>query len=163
MPPNITLRPIAEHDFALLREIYAATREDLALVPWDDAAKDAFLQQQFDAQHTYYQKQFPQAAFDLILWHNEPVGRLYVDRTEEELRIIDIALLRDHRGQGIGGAIMSELLREAAKAGQVVRIHALQSNRAGHIYERLAFAKIAYTGVYDLMEWRAEEQAVPQG
>ena len=85
-----------------------------------------------------------------------------MDRTEEELRIIDIALLRDHRGQGIGGAIMSELLREAAKAGQVVRIHVLQGNRANHLYQRLGFSKIADTGVYDLMEWRAENQAVPQ-
>jgi hypothetical protein len=48
-----TLRPVQEEDEALLLEIYASTRADeMALVPWNGAQKQAFLHMQFSAQQS---------------------------------------------------------------------------------------------------------------
>ena len=118
---------------------------------------------QFHAQHRYYQSEFPKAAFDLIFRDDRPIGRLYVDRREDEIRLIDIALLPEHRGAGVGGALVRELLAEAARLRLPVRIHVERNNRALGLYERLGFRPIGSSAIYHLMEWTPGEPAEPGG
>lgn len=151
---DVTFRPIRPGDEPLLSRIYASTREDeLAVLDWPEAEKAAFLQQQFEAQHKFYQEQFTAAEFLLILLDGEPIGRLYLDRREDEIRLIDVALLPEHRNAGIGGALMRDLLAEAAEVGKPVRIHVERFNPALRLYERLRFRHTEDQGVYYLMEW----------
>lgn len=155
MASSITLRPITPEDEEFLYRVYASTREEeLAVLDWDETQGEAFLRMQFNAQHTYYVHQFGQAAFDLILLDGEPIGRLYVDRRADEIRIIDIALLTEYRRQGIGSRLMKGILVEAESAGLPVRIHVEQNNPALGLYTRLGFERIGDEGVYYLMEWR---------
>jgi hypothetical protein len=98
---SISLLPIAHDDLPFLYRVYASTREDeLAQTGWDAAQQESFLRMQFDAQHKYYQEMYADADYQIILLDGEPAGRLYLDRRREEIRIIDIALLTEHRGQG---------------------------------------------------------------
>lgn len=151
----MTLRPIGSDDKAFLCALYASTRaEEMALVDWDRTQKDAFLRMQFDAQHKFYQEQFANAAFLIIEFAGEPIGRLYVDRREDEIRLIDIALLPEYRNTGLGGELMRELLDEAAGVGKPVRLHVESFNPAHRLYTRLGFVKLGTNGVYELMEWR---------
>jgi ribosomal protein S18 acetylase RimI-like enzyme len=158
MKPLISFRPITDDDQELLYRIYASTREDeLAVTGWNAEQKEVFLRQQFHAQHHHYQKSYDNATFDVILFEGEPVGRLYVDRREDEHRIVDIALLTEHRGKGLGGQIMQDLLDEAAAAGKYVRIHVEKFNPARHLYDRLGFREVEQAEeqpVYVLMEWK---------
>jgi ribosomal protein S18 acetylase RimI-like enzyme len=148
-----TFRPIQADDEAVLFQIYASTRqEELAPVPWTAAEKDAFLRMQFNAQHRYYQEQFPDASFQMILLGDRPAGRLYLHRREDEFNIIDIALLPPYRNAGLGTTLLREVLAEADAASNPVRIHVERFNPALRLYERLGFSRIADTGVYFLME-----------
>ncbi len=155
--PEVTFRPIRKDDakdLEILYRIYASTRADeMARVPWTDRQKEDFLRFQFDAQHRYYLEQFPQAELSMILLDGEEAGRLYVDRRDDEFRLIDVALLPEHRGRGVGGRLLRDLLAEAARAGKLVRIHVEQLNPALRLYERLGFEKIEEQGPYFLMEW----------
>ena len=154
MTPAITLRPARDRDREFLYRVYASTREDeLAVVPWTDAQREEFLRMQFAAQDSHYHTHFPDAAYDLVLRDGQPIGRLYVDRRPDELRILDIALLSEHRGGGIGTGLMRELLDEAARTGKAVRIHVEHNNPALRLYHRLGFTRVGDTGVYYLMEW----------
>ena len=121
---------------------------------WSESEKAEFLRQQFEAQHRFYREQFADAAFDIVLLDDRPVGRLYVDRRADEIRIIDIALLPEARGRGVGTSLMNDLLAEAARRGQPVRIHVERNNPALRLYGRLGFEQIEDQGVYYLMEWR---------
>jgi ribosomal protein S18 acetylase RimI-like enzyme len=153
MREPISFRPIRPDDAALLLEIYASTRtEELAQVPWTEAQKIAFLRMQFDAQHRFYQEQFPDASFQVILLGDRPIGRLYLHRRDDELHIIDIALLPAYRRTGLGGALLRDVLAEADAAGKPVRIHVERFNPALRLYERLGFSRTGDTGVYFLME-----------
>ena len=135
--------------------MYASTREEeLRLVDWSDAQKAAFVRQQFEAQDAYYRENYDPATFDVIEVDGEPAGRLYVARWEDEIRIIDIALLPEHRGCGVGTALLRELLDEAAEAGKRLSIHVELNNPAQRLYERLGFAPVEERGVYLLMEAR---------
>jgi ribosomal protein S18 acetylase RimI-like enzyme len=156
VPPTATLRAVAPDDEDLLYRVYASTRtEELAPVPWTDAQKEAFLRMQFRAQSQDYAANYPDAAFEVILVDGAPAGRLYVDRRPDELLIVDIALLPEHRGSGVGGALLRDLQAEAAAAGKPVRIHVEHLNPALRLYERLGFRRIDDGGIYLLMEWTA--------
>jgi ribosomal protein S18 acetylase RimI-like enzyme len=137
-----------------LYQVYASTRADeLAIVDWSQEQKDAFLQMQFDAQHKYYQESYTDASFDVILRDSQPIGRLYLDRREAEIRIVDIAILPEHRNAGIGTAMLRDIMAEAASMDKVVTIHVEKFNPALRLYKRLRFRQKGDSGVYFLLEW----------
>jgi GNAT superfamily N-acetyltransferase len=155
MSPETTLRPAGEGDLDLLLRIYASTRtEELAQVPWTDLQKEAFLRFQFDAQHKHYHEHFPDAQYAIIVVQGRPAGRLYVHRRQDEIRLVDIALLPEHRGAGVGSALLAALIAEARAAHKPLRIHVEQFNPALRLYQRLGFVPVAETGVYLLLECR---------
>ncbi|MBF5040971.1 GNAT family N-acetyltransferase [Aggregicoccus sp. 17bor-14] len=154
-PPGVSLRPIAREDAELLCRIYASTRtEELAQVPWPQAQKDAFLRMQFEAQHAHYQLHYADAAFHVVMRGEQPVGRLYVHRRASEIRIVDISLLPEQRGTGLGTALLQELQEEARAGGRILSIHVERTNPALSLYRRLGFQVAADDGgVYLRMEW----------
>lgn len=124
---------------------------------WTEEQKRAFLQQQFQAQHTYYQQIYPKASFLVILWEEQPAGRLYLDERPDEIRVVDIALLPDFRNQGLGKEIMRGIMAKAGMSGKSVSIHVERMNRALQFYERLGFRVISEENqVYLLMAWRPD-------
>ena len=150
---EIRFRPITPEDEELLSRVYASTREEeLSAVAWEPGQKEAFLRQQFTAQHRWYQENYAGAEFLVILRDGAPAGRLYVVRWEKEIRLIDIALLPEHRNGGVGSAILGEILAEGNAAGKPVTIHVEKLNPALRLYERLGFTPIEDRDVYYLME-----------
>lgn len=151
----ITLRDVLEEDEPFLREVYASARaQEMALVPWNDEQREAFLGMQFDAQHSSYHAQFPEASYRIILQESEPIGRLYVHRTEADIRILDITLLPAFRNGGIGTSLIQQLLGEGARTGLAVSIWVEHFNPSLTLFERLGFSKIQEDGYNLLMEWR---------
>ena len=151
---TIALRPVTEADRAFLLRVYASTRdEELRAVPWAPEAKEAFVAQQFLAQHEHYRATYPGASWDVIEVEGRPAGRLYVARWPGEIRVIDIALLPEARGRGVGTALLGDLLGEAAATGRKVSIHVELGNPARRLYERLGFRVAAGRGVHELMQW----------
>lgn len=158
MPANFSLRlrPITPADDAFLARVYASSRaEELAITGWPEELKADFCRRQFDAQSAYYAQNYPGASFQIIERDGWPVGRLYVDRLEKEIRIVDITLLPEFRGSGIGTKLLRELQAEARPAGKSLTIHVERFNRALSLYQRLGFQEVEDEGVYLLMEWRS--------
>ncbi|ABF62264.1 GCN5-related N-acetyltransferase (plasmid) [Ruegeria sp. TM1040] len=147
-------RWITPKDQAFLVALYRSTREvELDRTPWQETEKQAFITMQFMAQHAHYQAHYPDALWLVIEQYNKAVGRLYLERWEREHRIIDIALLPQTRGQGLGSAILGDLLEEATRAQKSVSIHVEKANPAQTLYRRLGFITKEDKGVYDLMRW----------
>ena len=150
---TIALRPATPDDVPFLFRVYASTRrEELAPVPWDDATKAAFLWQQFTAQYAHYRAHYTGTAYDVVLLDGEPVGRLYLARWTREIRVMDIALLPEHRGAGIGGRLLAGVLAEGDATGRRVSIHVERNNPALRLYARLGFRPVADRGVYLFLE-----------
>jgi ribosomal protein S18 acetylase RimI-like enzyme len=150
----ISLRAITPADDAFLARVYASSRaEELAITGWPEELKADFCRRQFDAQSAYYAANYPTASFQIIERDGWPVGRLYVDRWEKEIRIVDITLLPEFRGSGIGTKLLRDLQNEARAAGKSLTIHVERFNRALALYQRLGFEQIEDKGVYLLMSW----------
>lgn len=156
---DVALRPATAADGELLFEIYASTRaEELGPVDWSDERKRAFLREQSAAQEHHYHTHYPGAVFLVIEWRGRPVGRLYVHRRPHEIRLMDIALLPEGRGSGVGTRLLEDLIAEAERDRKALTIHVEKTNRARRLYERLGFVPIRDVGIYDLLEWRPRRE-----
>ena len=155
MGESLRLRPVRPDDDAFLARVYGSSRADeLAVTGWSEELKADFCRRQFDAQSAYYAANYPGASFQIIERDGWPVGRLYVDRWEREIRIVDITVLPEARGTGIGTKLLRDLQKEARAAGKSLTIHVERFNRALQLYQRLGFQEIEDKGVYLLMEWK---------
>lgn len=152
---DLRLRAVTPEDTAFLQQVYASTRtEELALTNWTDEQKAAFCLMQFNAQDTYYRAQYGSAEFLVIEYQGTPVGRLYVDRWENQVRVIDISLLPAARGMGIGTKYLTGLQEQARNEGRVLTIHVERMNPALRLYQRLGFQEKEAGEIYLLMEWQ---------
>ncbi|HEX9024699.1 MAG TPA: GNAT family N-acetyltransferase [Geobacteraceae bacterium] len=147
------MRPITDADGEFLFRLYASTRrEEMAATGWNETQVEAFLRMQFNLQHTQYMRNYPGASFDIVLIDGVPAGRLYVERKVDRMLVIDIALLPEFRGQGIGGRIMRELADEADVKGPTMSLHVETNNPVREFYMSLGFREIELRGAYYYME-----------
>jgi ribosomal protein S18 acetylase RimI-like enzyme len=149
---GVTCRAAEEADLPVLAEVYFSTRrEEVAQTGWPPQAQHQFLAQQFEAQHSHYRAHYPKAEWLVIERGGAPIGRLYLEEWEKELRLIDIALLPQAQRGGIGTALLEDLVEAAGGKGKGLSIHVERYNPAMALYLRLGFAKVDEHGVYDLM------------
>jgi ribosomal protein S18 acetylase RimI-like enzyme len=156
LPPRdaIVYRPAVPDDVPFLRYLYGTTREEeIRPLPWSPQQKAEFLDQQFRAQKLHYEDYYPDCAFLVIELLEKAIGRLYVDRRSGTIEIIDIALLPEYRGRGIGRLLIEEILAEGKETSRKVTIYVENFNPARHLYDRLGFRHVDTNGVYHLMEW----------
>jgi ribosomal protein S18 acetylase RimI-like enzyme len=152
---RIRFRQEKDADIPFIAALYRTTREDeLKLVDWSEEQKSQFAQMQFEAQRRHYRENYPGADFLVVTLDHEPIGRLYLYQMQGELRIMDIALMPEHRGRGIGAMLLREIHASAAGRGDFVSIHVEQFNPALHLYHRLGYETAEVVGPYFLMHWR---------
>jgi ribosomal protein S18 acetylase RimI-like enzyme len=150
----VSLRPITPEDESFLAGVYASTRADeLAVTGWSEEDKAVFCRRQFDAQAAHYRENYPGALFQVIERDGVSIGRLYVAHWEREIRIVDISLLPEARGTGIGTKLLRDLQEEARLPGKTLTIHVERFNRALQLYHRLGFEQVEDKGVYLLLQW----------
>lgn len=141
-------------DLEFACRLYASARaNEMARAPWTAEQKDAFLRSQFHLQYTHYHKFYPAADYQIVVLGGRDIGRLYVHRTPEEVRLMEITLLPEYRRQGIGGSLVRGLMEEAAASRRNLSLHVEMDNPARRLYERLGFRPVKDEGVYVLMEW----------
>jgi len=151
--PRIELRPERNDDEPLLYALYASTREEeMALTGWDERTRAQFLQMQFHAQRTGYGGMFPGAQFDIVSVDGVSAGRIVVNRTAEEIRIVDLVLAPEFRARGIGTWLLRSIIGEAADSHRPLRLHVVRGNRALRFYQRLGFVPIAESPSHVEME-----------
>jgi ribosomal protein S18 acetylase RimI-like enzyme len=150
---NLVYRPLAKEDFGFIEALYFSTRaEEVAQSGWPEAQQHAFLTQQHGAQHHHYQTYYPKAEWLIVERDDAPIGRLYLDEWPNEFSIIDISLVPAARGQGMGEAMLRDVIALAAARGKGVSIYVEKFNPARRLYARLGFVVVEDEGIYDLME-----------
>ena len=151
---RITLRPVTAGDEGVLLEIYKSSRgDDLRGLGWPEDRVNEFLGMQYEAQKNFLANEYKRAADELILCEGEPAGRLIVERREHEIRLIDLALLPEHRNSHIGTFLIQKVQKEARHEEKPVRLQVIRFNRAVNLLERLGFTRTSETGTHFQMEW----------
>jgi len=150
----IAILSFTQDRMAFLYQLYVTTRWDEVMqAPWNDQQRLDFLAQQFDAQHKHYQSHYPNADYLLIKKENKNIGRIYLDRDETSICLIDIGLIPGQQNKGLGTILLKELLNEAQYTNKKVVIHVEKFNPAYQWYLKHGFKQIEDKGVHQYMEW----------
>ncbi|WDD98524.1 GNAT family N-acetyltransferase [Thalassomonas actiniarum] len=151
----VSLRKHTTDDLAFMQALYASTREaELAMTNFTRQEKEAFIQQQFNAQYQHYLHHYNSDKFDIIEFDGQAIGRLFVDHWDREIRIVDITLTPDYQNKGIGSYLFKQLFEQAKAGNKAVTIHVEHNNPAKNLYQRLGFELKTQTNeIYLLMQW----------
>jgi ribosomal protein S18 acetylase RimI-like enzyme len=151
---TIELRRATPGDEPFFRDLYASVRwPELAPTPWRDAEKRAFCDMQYELQDRHYRAHFPRAEAMVIVVSGVPAGRLYRALSEATLNVLDIALVPEMRGRGIGTRLMTAMETDAARDGQRIVLHVEDDNPLLRWYERMGFVRGERLGAHREMVW----------
>jgi GNAT superfamily N-acetyltransferase len=155
---ELKLRPIIRDDEEFLLSVYESTRADeLAQVDWPEEQKKAFLKWQSERQRQEYEARYPSAEYDLIVIGDRPAGRIWIGTDDQQIRLLDIALLPEFQNRGAGTVLLHWLIEEATRANKPLRHMVFVLNNDAHrFYERLGFKVIEELGAYKHMEYKAQ-------
>jgi ribosomal protein S18 acetylase RimI-like enzyme len=143
---GIAYRPMTDDDLPFVAALYATTRaEEVAATGWPEAMQAAFLEQQHRAQHALSRTAWPDGEWLIIARAGAPVGRLYLAQELGKRLLVDISLLPETRGAGLGTAIFTDLL---AAETLPVELHVQRLNPARRLYERFGFRIVEEQPVY---------------
>jgi GNAT superfamily N-acetyltransferase len=157
---GLTLRPATGGDTEFLHAVYASGRtEELTAVAWSAEQKASFLRSQSEAQLTYYAEHYPRAEYAIIVHDGSDIGRIFIERRDEDLRLMDMGLLPEHRGHGIGTALLRNVIERAESLGLPVVLHVESFNPARRLYERFGFVDDGEVGAYRRMILPSEVRA----
>jgi GNAT superfamily N-acetyltransferase len=121
-------RPAVPGDEPFLRELFASTRPDLA--GWEDNERELFLDIQLRAQKIGWEARFPGSTDEIILLDGRPVGRVWVAWSPDVCVLVDVELMPEARGIGLGTRVLEPVMVEADRRGLPVRSTVERRNTA---------------------------------
>jgi ribosomal protein S18 acetylase RimI-like enzyme len=149
----ISFKTISPSDQSFIEKLYRSTREkELSITNWPEDQKQRFCIMQSIAQEADYKKNYKDASYQLILYKNKAAGRLYLWETDKEIHIIDISLLPEFQGKGIGRQILTDIIQSAKEKNKIVALRVVPDNPAKKLYEKLGFNTISKEATRDYME-----------
>lgn len=140
LPNGLHVRPSGQYDQAFLNSLYKSTRQDLEFI---DDEPDFILhvkEQQQEAQAIGYEDTHPNAMHFIIEYHGEKVGRIVLDFSETEIRVVDISLITKARGKGLGSGVMRSFVFCSEQTKTPLTLSVMSHNiQAKRFYTNLGF------------------------
>ncbi|HEY4185195.1 MAG TPA: GNAT family N-acetyltransferase [Polyangia bacterium] len=145
-------------DEPFLDGLYITTRiEEVLSWGFPPEAARAFLVGQARVQRRAYALQFSVAEHNILLEAGRAVGRLIIAADPPALRVVDISVLPEIHGRGLGTWALEQVLARATRGHAPVRLTTLAAGPARRLYHRLGFQVTAASEDGLLaMEWLPE-------
>lgn len=154
LPKGLSIRPSTANDQGFIENLYRTTRDDLRAANAESDYIETIIESQFHAQTCGYGDMFPNAMYFIVAYHGQSVGRITIDFGPVEIRVVDIALIREARGKGYGGGIITALQYAAGKARVPLALSVLSNNIAAkNLYRQLGFCVAEVAAPYERMVW----------
>lgn len=151
---GLSLRPMTASDKVFIESLYRSTRDDLRSLHAEEDFIDELIESQRRAQTQGYGDMFPNAMYFVAEHYNERIGRVVLDFGQNEVRIVDIALIPAARGRGFGGQILQSVQLVASKVMAPVTLTVRFDHLpAKQLYARLGFVVEAMQIPYERMVW----------
>jgi len=130
---DYALRPATDDDREFAYALNKAAMRDYvtAIWGWDEAW-----------QRDYFDRHWDPAGTQIVTRDGHDIGVLKLEERAEATYIGLVEIRPDHQGGGIGGAIVRDVVDDAARRGRPVELDVLSVNtRAQALYRRLGFAE----------------------
>lgn len=155
---ELVIRPSSEADQAFLFKVFAGSRKEFAQIGWDSGQLELLLRQQFDFQRRGYATTNRYAVTEIFVVDGTDCGYQTVDRSGEEIVLVDVAILPEHQGRGIGTKAVQQLIALAGETMRAVVLRVALDGSAHRLYERLGFSGVGEYGMYQSMRWSAHSR-----
>ena len=132
--------------------------EDLAMRDWPEPMRNHLLDIQYRIRRQNIHRDPPRTSSRIVLLDDRPAGWLVLSDSEGVIHVVDIIVQTQHRGKGVGSAVLKGVLMESERAGKTVRLAVRSDNRAVRLYQRLGFATTGSDGLQHFMERRPSVQ-----
>ncbi len=158
---GLVLRAATDSDKPFLERLFVAVREtEPGICEWPAAMRTPFLATQFQAQDRHYAT-YAHQDFAIVEHEDRPIGRLYLSQTPTQVHIVDISLLPEARGRGLGSVLIEGVQSSARDLGKGVSLSVEVNNaRAQRLYQRLGFFVTATAAPFLRMAWKPAGVAI---
>jgi ribosomal protein S18 acetylase RimI-like enzyme len=152
----VTLRPESLHDEPFLRSlIHTTIAAELGASQWPEPMRSHLLGIQYTARRHLHRTNFPEAVSYVVDADGADAGWAVVTTMPHEIQLVEIMIVPELRGRGIGTAAIRQILATAAAADKPVRLFVNVTNHAAiGLYQRLGFCRIEGDQVQHVMECR---------
>ena len=157
---EIRLRPEESSDLPFLRALFATTRVDVTFSNLPQEQKKHFIQMQFDAQRHHYCSYYQNTEFHIIEQDGCPIGRLYLSRMPDQIRVMELTISPEHRGKGIGSRLLKAVQAQAQSLGLAVTLHAEKMGNMVEFYKPLGFEVVEEKEAHFFMKWVARSSII---
>jgi ribosomal protein S18 acetylase RimI-like enzyme len=141
-------------DEELIHRLFASSRaSELELGGLAPAQVEALLRMQLVARDRQYRGADADVEHTVVVVDGEDVAALWVARDGARIHLLDIAVLPEQRGRGIGTALIRELQEEAAATGCTLHLHVARTNAAAALYAHLGFHATGGDDMHQAMTW----------
>ncbi|MGJ8695239.1 MAG: GNAT family N-acetyltransferase [Verrucomicrobiaceae bacterium] len=153
---EVSLRPQTDGDISFIEDLVIAVRErEPGFCELAAEERTRILREQSKLQLADYGRKFPQGHFLIIEASGRAIGRFYVNHASDHIRVVELSVLPDYQGHGIGQQLMKSVLAEGTRTGVPVRLSVALGNPAFTFYETLGFRETGRGESHLRMEWKA--------
>ena len=158
------LRPARPEDEPFLRLLRGQVDNDrLFMNQWDgedvEGEKRKILDLQFRAKSAHHNilRAGWETRENIVEMDAVPIGYFVVTGGGEELRLVEIAFMREWRGKGLGQMVIGASMEECKKSGRVLRLCVEKTNvRALQFYASMGFYAVDDMKHHLLLEWNSK-------
>jgi ribosomal protein S18 acetylase RimI-like enzyme len=155
LPPGLLLRAAVEADAAFARALYASTRDDLRQLPLPPAQLAQLIAMQQRVHEAGQRAVYPNAEVMILEHGGSAAGRAVLDTTGADWRLVELAVLPELRGRGLGAALLAALQERARAHGAGIGLAVLRTNAAAlRLYQRAGFVIDGGNELQQQMVWR---------
>jgi ribosomal protein S18 acetylase RimI-like enzyme len=141
---KVALRPATQADSRFAFDVKKAALGEYVreTYGWDE-----------DEQRRLHEQRLRPSATRIIVSDGQDVGLVAVREAGDRVHVLQLFLLPEAQGKGIGSHVLAEVLAEAHRLQRRVALRVLKSNpRAKAFYERHRFAVVQQTKTHYMME-----------
>ncbi len=152
---TISRRPEEAGDEPFLRRLIVTTiGQELGAEFWPEPMRNHLLGIQYSARRQAMREGYPAGDSLIVLVDGAEAGWLFVAKLDDEVRLVEIMLLEEHRGKGVGAALIRELIANAGDRPVRLSVNVMNTG-AARLYERLGFRRTGGDELHHFMEYSA--------
>jgi ribosomal protein S18 acetylase RimI-like enzyme len=124
---------------------------------WHDEIRESLLDAQYRIRRAGFRASAGNQPGTIVLIDGEPVAWYIAADFDDEIRLVNLVVANQHRGKGLGSAILRQLLIHSDHSGKTLRLSvAINNPRAAELYARFGFRRTGDDGVHHFMERPAQ-------
>ncbi|WP_187143207.1 GNAT family N-acetyltransferase [Terriglobus albidus] len=155
MLEGMELRRERPDDAEFLKQLFYAVRSpEFGAAGWPEEQTRDFLAIQERMQWTHYDRTYKRLERWIVERNGRSIGRLYLATEPDALRVVEISIMPEDRGRGLGSGLLRSVLEQASAAGLDVVLSVDRGNRAEGLYRRMGFEAVRDEGMKTGMRWR---------